>query len=173
MKLEGFGIRAEIDVQDRQQTAGENPVDRKLPEPQALEPSNRIAVNEMELRLKADLASIDVNKREAVLVRALAEARMTSGHEFTYNRIFGSEILALRRLNAITHATVDNAREFFQPFREQFPLIYNNYDFDRWLGFLKNSGLISQEGLILKITEIGRDFLVYLTEKRLFEGKAG
>jgi hypothetical protein len=123
LKVEGFGIKAEIDAAE-QQKAAENPADEKLPEKQALDPSPRLAVNLVEARLHSDLLVIDPAKREAVLVRALADARLSGGHEFTYNRIFGSQILALRRLNSAGQATVDNAREFYKSAEEQNPHLY-------------------------------------------------
>ena len=51
--------------------------------------------------------------------------------------------------------------------------IYASFGFDGWLGFLINSGLVIQDGEVLRISDVGRDFLFYLTEKRLFEGNAG
>lgn len=86
-------------------------------------------------------------------------------------RIFGSQIAALKRLNEVGRATVDDAREFFRPYAEQFPQLYNNYGFDGWLGFLKGGGLIVQNGNVLEISDFGRDFLIYLTERRLAENK--
>lgn len=93
-------------------------------------------------------------------MRALAHSRLEAGHEFTYNRIFGSQIAALERLNEVGRATVDIAREFFRPYAEQ-PQVYSNYGFDGWLGFLKGSGLIVQTGNVLEISDFGRDFLMY------------
>ncbi len=171
--LEGFGFKAEVDAQEQQLSGGENPAERKLAETQALEPSSRKAVNDMESMLRADLANIDPQRKESVLIRALAETRMTAGHEYTYNRIFGSQILALRQLNTVIHATVEDARIFFQPLPDRFPIIYKNYSFEQWLDFLRSSGLLIRDGQIIKITDIGRDFLIYITEKQLFEGKAG
>jgi hypothetical protein len=76
-------------------------------------------------------------------------------------------------LNSAGQATVNNVCNFFKPFEQQFPEIYTNYSFDSWLAFLVNSGLAVQDGEFLQITDIGRDFLSYLTERRLFENKPG
>ena len=75
-------------------------------------------------------------------------------------------------MNEVGRATVDDAREFFKPYAEQFPQVYNNYGFDGWLGFLKNNTLVVQNGNLLEISDFGRDFLLYLTDKRLTENKA-
>ena len=171
--LEGFGLKAEVDAQEQQRSGGENPVERKLPTSQAIAPSNRKVINDMEAAIKIDLTNTDADKKEAVLIRALAETRLTAGHEFTYNRIFGSQIVFLRQLNSMSHVTIDQARSFLEPYIVQNPLIYNNFGFEQWIAFLRNSGLIIKEDKFLRIGDIGRDFLFYLTEMQLFEGKVG
>jgi len=171
IEVEGFGVKARIDAAEQQKGAAENPATEKLPQAPALDPSPRLAVNIIETRLREELNGFEAGKREPVLVRALAHSRLEAGHEFTYNRIFGSQILALKRLNEVSRATVDDAREFFKPFAEQFPQLYNNYGFDAWLGFLLGGAMIVQNGNVLEISDFGRDFLVYLTERRLSENK--
>jgi hypothetical protein len=74
-------------------------------------------------------------------------------------------------LNEVGRATVDDVREFFRPYAEQFPKIYSNYGFDSWLTFLKASALIVQHDNVLEISDFGRDFLLYLTERRLLKNK--
>lgn len=172
-EVDMLGVKARIDVAEQQQSGQQNPAVEKIDITFSLDPSHRQAVNLIEQRLHAEIKALDSNKREAILVRALALSRMEAGHEFTYNRIFGSQILGLKRLNEMGRASIDDAREFFNPFAEQFPHIYANYGFDGWLGFLKNGGLIVQTNSFLKITEFGRDFLIYLTDRRLAENKPG
>jgi hypothetical protein len=164
------GFKAKIDVAEQLQ--GDNPsaVTLALPKP-ALEPSPRSAVNTIEARIRREAESIETGKKEGVLFRALAQSRLQAGHEFTYNRIFGSQILGLKRLDAPGRATVDDAREFFKPYAEQFPEMYDSYGFDGWLGFLKSNSLIAQIGNSIEITDFGRDFLVYMTDSRLSENK--
>ena len=83
IELEGMGFKAKIDAAEQQQ--GENPATEKLPETPALDPSPRPTVNIIETRLRDQLKGIEAGKREAVLVRALAQTRLEAGHEFTYN----------------------------------------------------------------------------------------
>lgn len=166
------GFKAKIDVAEQQQ--GDNPaaaptLDNQKP---ILDPSPRLAVNIIEGRIRRESESIDPTKKEQILLRALAQSRLQAGHEFTYNRIFGSQILGLKRLNEAGRATVDDARQFFKLYADQFPQIYANYGFDGWLGFLKSNTLITQTGNTIEITDFGRDFLLYLTEARLPENKA-
>ena len=167
-----LGVKAKFDAAEQQQAAAENPASEKLIETPVLDPIPRVAANLIETRLRNDLNAVEPEKREAVLLRALTFSRLEAGHEFTYNRIFGSQIAALKRLNEVGRVTVDDARGFLRPYAEQFPQVYNsNYGFDNWLAFLKESGLVVQNGNFLEITDIGRDFLIFLTERRLSENK--
>jgi hypothetical protein len=111
-------------------------------------------VTELENRLN----TIDKQAREATLVRALAETRLLAGHEFVYNRIFGSQILALKRLNEVGQATIDDVQQFFKPYAEQYPQLYSKYV------------IVQKDGLV-EISDFGRDFLIYLTIMRLSENK--
>ncbi len=172
IEVEGLGFKAKIDATEQQQAATANPATENLPKTPALDPSPRSAVNIIETKLNQELKGFEAEKHEAILVRALAHSRLEAGHEFAYNRIFGSQIVGLKRLNEIGRAKVDDARQFFNPYAEKFPEIYREYSFDSWLGFLKSCGLVTQEGSFLEISEFGRDFLMYLTERRLTENKA-
>jgi hypothetical protein len=116
LELEGLGFKAKIE-----QAAAENPATEKLSETPSLDPSPRPAVNIIETLLRDQLKGIAARKRESVLVRTLAQSCLEGGHEFTYNRIFGSQIAELKRLNELGRITVDDAREFFRPSAEQFP----------------------------------------------------
>ncbi len=126
----------------------------------------------MEMRLRDDLKHIDPDKRENVLLQSLARTRLDGVHEFMYNRIFGSQIAFLRRLNEIPQITIEGAREFLKPFQTQFPQIYQTYDFEKWLNFLTTNGLVGQTGNVLVITDFAHDFLIYITQRRLTDNKA-
>ena len=169
VEVEAWGFKAKIGAAEQQQATKENPVSQKLA---ALEPSTRQAVNAIESTLRTLVEAIAANEREARLLRALAETRLQAGHEFTYNRIFGSQIAGLKRLDEIGGTTMDDARQFFQPYADQFPEVYKNYGFDGWLHFLTSNGLVNQSGNRLQVSDFGHDFLVYLREARLSEGKA-
>lgn len=165
------GFEATVADAGQQQLASDNPAAEKLPEKPTFDSSPRPAVNIIEARIRSELDSVEPGKKEAVLLRALAQSRLEGGHEFTYNRIFGSQILALKRLNEAGRVTLDDALEFFKPYAEQFPTVYRSYGFDGWFGFLKNNALVQQNCDIIEITPFGRDFLIYITEKRLTENK--
>ena len=172
VELEGFGIKAKVRGVEQQQSAGDNPVKTPaLPAGAPLPTLNRPALTAIEQTIQTQLVGIQQTEREPQLIRALAAARLLSGHEFVYNRIFGSQIEGLKRLDEAGSVTVEQAREFFKPYAERFPQLYSTYPFESWLGFMINAALVRREGDRLFPTEYGHDFLVYLREARLTEAK--
>lgn len=164
------GIKAKMDVAEQQQASKENPIEEKLNAKQTL-PIPSLAVSQIEARLRSELEVIEEGQRQTILLRALAQSRLEAGHEFTYNRIFGSQIAGLKRLNEAGRVTVNDAHEFFKRYAEQFHEFYRAFGFEDWLGFLLNTGLVVRNDDVLEITEFGREFLVYLTTRRLSEAK--
>ena len=164
------GFKGKVDSAEQQKSADQNPAAKELTVA-APGPSQSPALNQIVSELQNALNAIDKPAREAALIGALAEARLRAGHEFVYNRIFGSQILCLKRLNEMGRATVDDVREFFKPYAEQFPQLYSKYGFDEWLAFLKSNGLIVQNDSLVEASDFGRSFLVYLTVMRLPENK--
>ena len=192
LELEGGGFKAKVDAAEvEQQQAAKNPfvpesgefileldAGRQLSvekpkgsEPSPPAPSERPAVARLENELRNELQAVDSQQREERLIRVLAETRLRAGHEFIYNRIFGSQIVFLKRLNELVIRTVDQAHEFFEPFAKQFPQIYSNYSFEAWLNFMVINALVLRSGDNLVIDEIGRDFLSYIVLQRLLENK--
>jgi hypothetical protein len=138
LELEAGGFKARIDVAEQLQVVeAENAAQRNLLPPVPLPPpSDRPAITIVEQRLQDQLSKLPEEQRQPILVRALATAWMERGHEFVYNRIFGSQIRGLKTLDDMGGAPVDQAREFFKPYAEKFPDVYASYGFDGWLRFL-------------------------------------
>jgi hypothetical protein len=135
------GFKGKVDAAEQQKSADQNPAAKELTVA-APAPSQSPALNRIVIELQNVLITIDKQAREATLVHALAEVRLRAGHEFVYNRIFGSQISALKRLNEVGQATIDDTQQFFKPYAEQFPQLYSKYGFDKWAGFLESNGLI-------------------------------
>ncbi len=175
-EFKGFGIVATVRAIEQQQaTTPDNPVTAAPIAPFVPQPApdpNSPALASMEQRIQELVAAIPPADRQAQLVRALAISRLLASHEFVYNRIFGSQIEGLKRLDEIGSISVEAARDFFRPYAEKFPQLYTNYPFENWLGFMLTSGLVRRDGDQLFPTEFGHAFLVYLREVRLTEAKA-
>lgn len=146
-------------------------------QPQPLPPHSDVAVRRIEAGIHADLQQLHpqtTEHKERVLVRALAENRVWGTHEYVYNRIFGSQIAALRWLNEFGAVTMEQARAFLEPYTKLSPQLYARYGFESWLGFLKAMGLIDQQDNgPIAISDFGRSFLTYLPVARLTENKLG
>ena len=111
--------------------------------------------------------------REDLLVRLLAQSHLETLFEQTYRLIFGSQISALKILNQHQGVTVSeaDARAHFERLKELHPEVYQHYGYEQWLGFLLGRDLIMRSDDTFAITDIGRDFLLYLTAKGLPENK--
>jgi hypothetical protein len=58
---------------------------------------------------------------------------------------------------------------FYEVAKVEYPNFYENYPFDRWLGFLRAFNLVLERDATVLITVAGREFLKYL----IATGKAG
>lgn len=159
----------EISVAEAQQLKSSPAADISLPSVIPAPPQPAVKI--IEDRITKELESYPQASRESILLRALSIQKVISGHEYTYNRIFGSQILALKRLNSKGHATIEDAKVFFQEYAKKYPDLYTSYSFENWISFLSNNALITNEDGILKITEFGISFLMYLTESALTDEK--
>jgi len=130
--------------------------------------ATRPAITYLEGELRQQLAGTpDLTQQNNLLLRALAETRIRAGHEAIYNRIFGSQLEAMKTLDTRGSATVADAKQYYDSLIPRFPNMYPGYSFESWLGFMVGVGLVSREGERLTPTFYGHDFLVYLTENRL------
>lgn len=130
-------------------------------------PSARPAVAQLEGELRHQLVGVEPTQQNALLLRELAETRVRVGHESIYNRIFGSQIVAIRELDTRGSATMADAKQYYDSLIPRFPTVYPAYPFDGWLDFMISVGLMSRDGELLRPTVYGHDFVVYLTENRL------
>jgi hypothetical protein len=97
------------------------------------------------------------NERDSFVVRALATVIIVSFFETTWHIIFGSQILALERLNK-EMAKLEDLYPFYQNDLDKRP----QYSFESWFGFLKSSVLVRQDGYNVGITVRGKEFLKFL-----------
>jgi hypothetical protein len=141
------------------------------PTPALGTPPPREAVAHLIGELKGKIAHADLNQQNELLLRDLAETRVRAGHEWIYNRIFGSQLLAFKDLDLRGTATVAEAQQYYDSLIPRFPDMYPRYSFDSWLRFMTNAGIVSRDGETLRPTVYGHDFIVYLAENRLSDAK--
>jgi len=132
------------------------------------------AIANLERVLHAALVNIPPEEQVDRLVRLLAEARIATEFEKIYRLIFGSQIAGLRELNS-RHSvpTAEARRRFDEEVVPANPDFYRGeqFTFEQWLGFLRNSGLVAEAEERLSLTPLGKDFLGYLTALGLREDR--
>jgi hypothetical protein len=127
-------------------------------------------IEALEKTLHAQLEFTRMDERTDLLVNRLAVAQLTSVFERVYGAIFGSQIAGLRALtNAGGSVTNADALKYFSEIKSTKSELM--IEFGAWLEFLRAFGLIKIENEKISITDLGRDFLLYLTTQNLNEAK--
>lgn len=127
---------------------------------------------EIEQNIRRDLQAVRDEEKVAVLTRVLARSRLETLFERLYYQIFGSQIAGLKVLNAYNSTNLEGARNFLENSTHEVAKLYEGYGFAGWIGFLRDRGLIRQEGETIHITDFGREFLDYIRVNALPEEKA-
>ena len=128
----------------------------------------------LETQLHTELELLDPEKRTDLLIRHLAQARLSVRFEQVYRLIFGSQISGLRALDTAAGGAASRAEAvaFFDSVKLKHPDFYEKNIFEEWIRFPIGAGLMEERGSDFAITEYGRDFLKYLTATKLPEDKA-
>lgn len=167
------GVKFTPHQAEQQQKSVDKKIDKPENKPQLNAPQSK-SIEIMEQRIKEFASTIEKEKVEATLIRLLSQAKIEAHFEMTYNYIFGSQIEALKRLNQNGPVNLDQAKVFFKSYEDKYPQFYggpNGSGFDSWIRFLIFQELVKQDGNIISITDIGRDFLIYIISKGRSENK--
>jgi hypothetical protein len=119
-------------------------------------------------------ANLNEADKSNYFVATAAALHIQLQHERHYIAMFGSQIVLLKRLNEVgtVGLPVEVARTIYDQAVAVFPIAYQTYSFDQWLGFLVNAGLITLQGNTLMVTPYGNGFLQYMVQRQLSELKA-
>ena len=131
-------------------------------------------VQQREKLLQDGLQSLSISQEEKIniLTRVTAILGLLLNAEQIYRVIFGSQIFLLKFLNISGVDTKDNLFQFYENAKAQFPAVYNNYSFERYLQYLLNNNLITtQDNEHYAITVAGKEFLKWITDNGLIENK--
>lgn len=105
----------------------------------------------------------DAGDRGKALVRSLASTNILLHFERAYGSLWASQLACLRYLNPRDQgAEVTDIVPFYELGKAAYPIWYENYPFDRWLGFLHSFNLVGGHDAHVFITVCGREFLKYL-----------
>lgn len=120
------------------------------------------AMAAIEKQLHDSLALIAEEKQTDVLIRLLAQSRLETAHEQTFLQIFGSQLALLRKMQSAGSRSLEEIERDFSFAKLEHPDAHSNRTFEEWLGFLLIRGLLRPAGKMQEITDLGRDFLMYL-----------
>lgn len=116
-----------------------------------------------EKKIKEHLQSFNEDKeeREKYLIRTLAEFTITLEFEKAYWRIWGSQLLALQFLNSHSGATTESLEVFYSNKQDELKGI----SFEDWWNFLEFHNFATTKDSVVRITPVGREFLIYIMKE--------
>jgi hypothetical protein len=99
-----------------------------------------------------------------VLIKYLAATRLLLDFEQIHNLIFGSQIFLLKKLNQVAGqgAPAEVISAHFQHVQGLFPEQLGKWSIDQYLGFLLNRLLITTQGNVYHITNLGVEYLTWM-----------
>ena len=130
------------------------------------------AMANLELQLHALLKNVTADPVD-VLIRNLAQARLEAWFGKIYASIFGSQIHGLIELKARRKIPTAQVIAYYEEYEKANPELYKGYGFSGWIGFLRNTGLITQTTDDVVITDVGDDFLSWLDATKLSPNRLG
>ncbi|MBZ9859728.1 hypothetical protein [Mesorhizobium sp. CA12] len=131
--------------------------------PSTLTPAQR-AVEETILN---DLKKIEPDHRMEILVKHLVVARLARHFEGVFASIFGSQVEGLKRLRDNGGQTsLDQATLYFESVKARYPQFYSDIEFQQWFRFLQTTGVAENIGTSVNITELGREFLIFVDQEK-------
>ncbi len=127
------------------------------------------------IREQEKILSTELEKRcglsvEAVpvLLRFLSAVAIAYRFLNDYMFIYGSQLSLLDYLNEdqrrLTGEPAESLRVFYSLAAVQYPSLYKNDSFDRWLGFLKDRIFLREDNGRMRITVYGREFLAHMVK---------
>ena len=126
-------------------------------------------LNLQENAIKDDLKNQGLTDSEAieVLIRYLANAQITVVFNEIDREIWESQVELLQYLNSSPGCSAETLRFFYDlaVSRAANQEAFREYTFEQYLQFLTSHGLITEHIGYYIISQLGRDFLIYLTAK--------
>jgi hypothetical protein len=127
-----------------------------------LEPTDNAVLARFEAEARQQLENLPEDGVDRLL-RGYADFRRRGSHEWTYNRIFGSQIRLLEAANQAGGALpIAQVQELYGTFSEALPASVTRPDFENWLSFLTSTGYATISEAQFALTDLGKDFLVYM-----------
>ena len=138
---------------------------------------NTVVIQEIETRVKSDLVgrSLDVEgETTKVLIKYLAASMVALEFEQIQNLIFGSQIFLLKKLNEVSGQGKSSAAvlSHFEHVQKMFPDSFNEWSMEKYLHFLFARKLVVHTDGNYHITNLGNEYLVWMTRTGRSENNA-
>jgi len=121
-----------------------------------------IILREQEDTIRKDLEGNNQQDKINLLIRRLALNQIILNFERVNAVIWGSQIAILDHLNSRNGDTTETLKTFYDSMARIYPDTFANYSFENYLNFMVGFNLITQQQNRYFITNLGREFLVYL-----------
>ena len=136
---------------------------------------NSLVITEIENNIKKELIERGLEitgETVKVLLRHLAGTQLLLTFEKIHTIIFGSQIVLLRKLNASNSGiSEEEVSRYFSNVKQQFSDTLNSWGVEDYLAFLYNNILITKQNNKICITNLGVEYLVWITRNRITEDK--
>lgn len=138
---------------------------------------NTVVLEEIESRIKRDLTArqlIVEGETTKVLIKYLAAAQVGLEFEQVQNLIFGSQIYLLKKLNEVTGQGQLPAlvEAHFAHVQSMFTDSFGDWSLEKYLYFLFDRNLIVHQDGRYHITNLGKEYLVWMARTGRSENKA-
>ena len=118
---------------------------------------------EIEKNIKIIAQQNSPHDKEAFYARFIGVGLVAYQHDMTWFMIYGSQLAALAELNSRGLIPVADLRKHYDKAVLDYPNVYSNYLFDRWMDFMKSRMLIARyPSQMVELSFNGKDFLKYL-----------
>lgn len=188
--FKGFGIDADLTGTSLRQVEAQKKVEEPLPpqlpppklpqqsvtQPPAKPPAS-VLYESFDSNLRARLEEAfpnDKNTQVDWAIRVNSQTLVERVHETHYRVIFGSQIAALKALNQLGAIPIERGRELYNLAATSFPAWFERMTFENWYGFLLISGYVERlEGDNARLTNLGKDFIIWMAARGVLENKPG
>lgn len=136
-----------------------------------------VALSDVEGRIRAELTAKSLpvdNETSRVLLKYLAAATLSVQFEQVHSLIFGSQIFLLKKLNEVAGRgrQRQDLEKHFEHVKSLFPDSFSDWNLDQYIEFLVGRSLILEKDGVFHITNLGNDYLVWITRSNKPENRA-
>lgn len=135
-----------------------------------------VALNEVEGRIRAELTakSLPVDTETSkVLLKFLASSTLRVEFEQIHSLIFGSQIYLLKKLNEVPGRGLPRAvlQKHFEHVKSLYSESFSDWNLEQYIEFLVGRSLIVENNGVFHLTNLGNDYLVWITRSNRPENR--